>query len=72
MDVRETCYVRDRSGLPKINFQILRPTVATLAHKKGDVEDLLAVIGHSFHSRTRTSARSQSLWDCQYSRNAWT
>ncbi len=34
-------------GLPKLNFQVLRRTVATLAQKKGGVKDIQAVLGHS-------------------------
>lgn len=34
-------------GLPKLNFQVLRRTMATLAQKKGSVKDVQAMLGHS-------------------------
>ena len=34
-------------GLAKLNFQVLRRTIATLAQKKGGVKDVQAVLGHS-------------------------
>jgi integrase len=34
-------------GLPKLNFQVLRRTVATLAQTKGGVKDVQGVLGHS-------------------------
>jgi integrase len=37
----------ERLGLPKLNFQVLRRTVATLAQKKGTVKDVQAILGHS-------------------------
>jgi integrase len=39
--------VGDSLGLPKLNFQVLRRTIATLAQKKGGVKDVQAVLGHS-------------------------
>ncbi len=34
-------------GLPKLNFQVLRRTMATLAQKKGGVKDVQGILGHS-------------------------
>ncbi|MBV9180847.1 MAG: tyrosine-type recombinase/integrase [Acidobacteria bacterium] len=34
-------------GLPKLNFQVLRRTIATLAQTKGGVKDVQAILGHS-------------------------
>jgi integrase len=34
-------------GLAKLNFQVLRRTIATLAQKKGSVRDVQGVLGHS-------------------------
>jgi len=34
-------------GLPKLNFQVLRRTMATLAQTKGSVKDVQAILGHS-------------------------
>jgi integrase len=34
-------------GLPKLNFQVLRRTMATLAQKKGGVKDVQSILGHS-------------------------
>ncbi|MGA8441813.1 MAG: hypothetical protein WB762_24275 [Candidatus Sulfotelmatobacter sp.] len=34
-------------GLPKLNFQVLRRTMATLAQTKGGVKDVPGVLGHS-------------------------
>jgi integrase len=34
-------------GLPKLNFQVLRRTMATLAQTKGGVKDVQAILGHS-------------------------
>jgi integrase len=34
-------------GLPKLNFQVLRRTVATLAQTMGSVKDVQGVLGHS-------------------------
>jgi integrase len=34
-------------GLPKLNFQVLRRTMATLAQSKGGVKDIQAILGHS-------------------------
>lgn len=34
-------------GLPKLNFQVLRRTIATLAQTKGGIKDVQGVLGHS-------------------------
>jgi len=34
-------------GLPKLNFQVLRRTIATLAQSKGSVKDVQGILGHS-------------------------
>jgi len=34
-------------GLPKLNFQVLRRAIATLAQTKGGVKDVQGVLGHS-------------------------
>jgi integrase len=34
-------------GLPKLNFQVLRRTMATLAQTKGSVKDVQGILGHS-------------------------
>ena len=34
-------------GLAKLNFQVLRRTMATLAQKKGGVKDVQSILGHS-------------------------
>jgi integrase len=34
-------------GLPKLNFQVLRRTIATLAQTIGTVKDVQAILGHS-------------------------
>jgi integrase len=34
-------------GLPKLNFQVLRRTMATLAQTKGNVKDVQGILGHS-------------------------
>ena len=33
--------------LPKLNFQVLRRTMATLAQSKGGVKDVQGILGHS-------------------------
>ena len=40
-------------GLPKLTFQVIRRTIATLAQKKGTVKDVQGVLRHS---RTATTA----------------
>jgi integrase len=37
----------EKLGLPKLNFQVLRRTVATLAQTKGGVKDVQGILGHS-------------------------
>ena len=34
-------------GLSKLNFQVLRRTIATLAQTKGNVKDVQGILGHS-------------------------
>jgi integrase len=34
-------------GLPKLNFQVLRRTMATLAQTKGSIKDVQGILGHS-------------------------
>lgn len=34
-------------GLPKLNFQVLRRTIATLAQTKGTVKDVQGILGHA-------------------------
>ena len=34
-------------GLPKLNFRVLRRTMATLAQTKGSVKDVQAILEHS-------------------------
>ena len=41
-------------GLPKLNFQVLRRTIATLAQTKGSVKDVQAILGHSKPDITAT------------------
>jgi integrase len=43
----------ERLGLPKLNFQVLRRTMATLAQKKGSVKDIQA---HLRHAKADTTA----------------
>lgn len=37
----------EKSKLPKLNFQVLRRTMATLAQTKGGVKDVQGVLGHA-------------------------
>jgi integrase len=37
----------EKLRLPKLNFQVLRRTIATLAQTKGSVKDVQGVLGHS-------------------------
>jgi integrase len=39
-------------GLPKLTFQVIRRTIATLAQKKGTVKDVQGILRHS---RTATT-----------------
>jgi len=44
----------EKLGLPKLNFQVLRRTMATLAQKKGSVKDIQAHLRHAkadYHGR---------------------
>jgi integrase len=34
-------------GLPKLNFQVVRRTIATLAQTKGTIKDVQGILGHS-------------------------
>jgi len=34
-------------GLAKLNFQVLRRTIATLAQTKGSIKDVQGILGHS-------------------------
>ena len=43
----------EKLGLPKLNFQVLRRTMATLAQRKGSVKDVQA---HLRHSKADTTA----------------
>jgi integrase len=47
-------------GLPKLNFQVLRRTIATLAQTKGGVKDVQEILGHSKSDATSTSTCSRS------------
>lgn len=37
----------EKLGLPKLNFQVLRRTMAILAQTKGNVKDVQTILGHS-------------------------
>ena len=37
----------EQLGLPKLNFQVLRRTIATLAQTKGSVKDVQGILGHT-------------------------
>ena len=39
--------VGEKLALPKLNFQVLRRTIATLAQTKGGIKDVQAILGHS-------------------------
>jgi integrase len=43
----------EKLGIPKLNFQILRRTMATRAQKMGSVKDILA---HLLHAKADTTA----------------
>jgi integrase len=47
-------------GLPKLTFQVIRRTVATLARKKGDIKDVQGVLRHS-RTATTTDVYMQEL-----------
>jgi len=44
----------EKLGLPKLNFQVLRRTMATLAQRKGSVKDIQAHLRHSKADTTAT------------------
>jgi len=37
----------EKLGLPKLNFQVLRRTIATLAQTKGSIKDVQGLLGHT-------------------------
>ena len=37
----------EKLGLAKLNFQVLRRTIATLAQTKGNVKDVQGILGHT-------------------------
>ena len=37
----------EQLGLPKLNFKVLRRTIATLAQKKSGVKDVQGILGHA-------------------------
>ena len=39
--------LKNELGLPKLNFEVLRRTTATLAQTKGSVKDVQGILGHS-------------------------
>ena len=43
----------DKLGIPKLNFQVIRRTIATRAHSLGSVKDIQS---HLRHSRADTTA----------------
>jgi integrase len=45
-------------GLPKLNFQVIRRTIATLAQRKGTVKDVQGVMRH-----TRVATTVDSIHD---------
>ena len=45
--VRVLKKLAEELNLPKLNFQVLRRTIATLAQTKGGVKDVQGVLGHS-------------------------
>ena len=49
-------------GLPKLNFQVLRRTMATLAQTKGSVKDVQGILGHS-KADTTVNVYMQSIED---------
>ncbi|WP_263410342.1 hypothetical protein [Terriglobus tenax] len=46
--------------MPKLNFQVIRRTIATLAQKKGTVKDVQGVMRHS-HVATTTDIYMQEI-----------
>lgn len=47
-------------GLPKLTFQVIRRTIATLAQKKGTVKDVQGVMRHS-RTATTTDVYMQEI-----------
>ena len=47
-------------GLPKLTFQVIRRTIATLAQKKGTVKDIQGVLRHS-RTATTTDVYMQEI-----------
>jgi integrase len=47
-------------GLPKLTFQVIRRTIATLAQKKGTVKDVQGVLRHS-RTATTTDVYMQGI-----------
>ena len=47
-------------GLPKLTFQVIRRTIATLAQKKGTVKDVQGVLRHS-RTATTTDVYMQEI-----------
>ncbi len=47
-------------GLPKLTFQVIRRTIATLAQKKGTVKDVQGVLRHS-RAATTTDVYMQEI-----------
>ncbi|MBV9342697.1 MAG: tyrosine-type recombinase/integrase [Acidobacteria bacterium] len=39
--------IETKLGLPKLNFQVLRRTIATLVQTKGSIKDVQSILGHS-------------------------
>jgi integrase len=51
---------RKALGLPKLTFQVIRRTIATLAQKKGTVKDVQGVLRHS-RTATTTDVYMQEI-----------
>jgi integrase len=47
-------------GLPKLTFQVIRPTIATVAQKKGTMKDVQGVLRHS-HAATTTDVYMREI-----------
>ncbi len=52
--------IAQQLGLPKLTFQVIRRTIATLGKKKGHVKDIQGMMRHSKASTT-TDVYMQSL-----------
>jgi hypothetical protein len=50
----------EKLGLPKLTFQVIRRTIATLAQKKGTVKDVQGVLRHS-RAATTTDVYMQEI-----------